>query len=154
MPTRNTYSFLDASQETSSFGVVSTDLTAANFDAQATSFASLQSAVDNLSIATLRTTSRAITPDVPNNVVPTNPYAQRELKWLVSYTGDTSGKEFQIEIPAADLTDNLVAGTDLADLTSTDWAAFITAFEAFARSPDDDTETVTVIGARVVGRNI
>lgn len=154
MPTRNTFSFIDFSNEPSSFGVTSVDLTAANFDAQATAFASLQSAVDNLSIATLRSHQRSITPDTPNNVLPTDPYAQREIKWLVSYTGDTSGKEFQIEIPAPDLTDNLVPATDFADITSTDWAAFVTAFEAFARSPDDDTETVTVVSARLVGRNI
>jgi len=48
----------------------------------------------------------------------------------------------------------VVPNTDVADITSTDWAAFVTAFEAYAKSPDDVAETVTVIDARVVGRNI
>jgi len=30
----------------------------------------------------------------------------------------------------------------------------VTAFEAFAKSPDNGTEAVSVIGARLVGRNI
>jgi len=72
----------------------------------------------------------------------------------VSYQGDTSGKMFSIEIAAPNLTDNLNGNSDQADLTSTDWAAFVTAFEAYVRSPDNGTETVTVVGARVVGRNI
>jgi hypothetical protein len=61
---------------------------------------------------------------------------------------------FTIEIAAPDVTDNLNGNTDLADLSSTDWAAFVTAFESFARSPENGTETVTVTKARLVGRNI
>jgi hypothetical protein len=81
-------------------------------------------------------------------------YAQRELKWLITYQGDSSGKLFSIEIACPDITDNIVPATDLADLASTDWAAWVTAFEDFARSPDDLAETVTVVSARLVGRNI
>jgi len=86
--------------------------------------------------------------------LPTSPYAQRELKWLVTYSGNTSGKKFTIEIACPDVTDNVVPNTDLADLASTDWAAFVTAFEAYVKSPDNGTEAVTVLSARVVGRNI
>jgi hypothetical protein len=86
--------------------------------------------------------------------IPTSPYAQRELKWLVQYQGDSSGKLFSTEIAAPDITDNVVVNSDVADLSSADWVAFITAFEAYVRSPDNATETVTVIAARLVGRNI
>lgn len=151
--TKNLLQFTDYSNEKSSVGIYSADLTAANFAAEQTAAASLAVATGALSIGSL--TQRTMTdvlldsPDIPTNV-----YAQREIKWLVSYRGDTSGKTFQLEIPAANLTSNLVPNTDLADATSTQWAAWITAFEAFGRSPDNQTETVTFLSARVVGRNI
>jgi hypothetical protein len=86
--------------------------------------------------------------------VASNPYAQRELKWLVQYQGATSGKLFSVEIAAPDVTDNVVVNSDVANLASTDWAAFVTAFNAYAKSPDNGTEAVAVVGAKLVGRNI
>jgi len=148
-----TLTFLDASNETSPVSVTSTVLTAANFDAQVSAFTAFRSAVEALSLGTAQKWALAQSTD-GSETLPTNPYAQRELKWLVTYTGNTSGKKFQIEIPAPDLTDNRVPGTDIADPTSADWVAFISAFEAFAKSPDNPTEAVTFVGARMVGRNI
>lgn len=153
MPARTTFSIQDYSKEMSSFGVVSVTGNAGNLAAQLGFAAALSSAVENLTIGHLDKYSYAI-PVLDNPITPTNVYAQREMKWLVSYTGDTSGKSYSIEIPAPDVTGNLVPNTDMADLTSTDWAAFVAAFEDFARAPDNGTETVTVQGARLVGRNI
>lgn len=147
-----TISFNDYSNEKSSVTVHAQDLTAANFDAQATLAGALSLAVNALSIGQLvRRTISEVEIDSPGT--PTNPFAQRELKWLVSYRGDVSGKLFQIEIPCANLTGNLVPGTDLADVTSTSWENFIEAFEAYARSPDSPAEEVVFEGARLVGRN-
>lgn len=151
--TVNYMQFTDYSNEKSGVSVSSADIDAASFAAQQTAAAALSVALAVLSIGSL--TKRTMTdvllddPDIPTNV-----YAQRELKWLVSYQGDTSGKLFSLEIPCAALTGNVVAGTDLADITSTPWVNFIAAFEAFGRSPDNLTETVTFRSAHVVGRNI
>lgn len=147
-----TITFNDYSDEKSSLTVHAAELTAANFDAEATEAGALSLAINALSIGSLvrRTISQV---EIDNPDTPTNVYAQRELKWLVSYRGATSGKLFQLEIPCANLTDNLVVGTDIADITSTSWDNFITAFEAYARSPDSPTELVTFEGARLVGRN-
>lgn len=143
----------DYSQETSSFGVNSAVLTAGNIVAQTSAAEALSTAVDGLTIG--RLTKQTITQNVVEDAgVPTNPYAQRELKWLVTYQAVVSGKKFQIEIAAPDLTDNTVPNSDVADLTSDDWVAFISAFVAFAKSPDDVTDSVIVLSARVVGRNI
>jgi len=151
--TVSTITINDYSNEKSSFQVNSIVLTAGNFAAESTEAATLVSAVEALTIGdVVKQTLNQIVLDSPS--IPSNVYAQREVKWSVAYQGDVSGKLFNIEIAAPDLTDNLVDNTDLADLASTDWAAFVTAFEAFARSPDDLTETVTVISARLVGRNI
>lgn len=153
MATKNTFTINDFSNEKSNFGVTSITANAGNLAAQQTAAAALAGAVDDLTIGELvKQTMSLVILDTP--AIPTSPYAQRELKWLVTYVGDSSGKEFQVEIAAPDLTDNTVGNSDVADLASTDWAAFVTAFESYVRSPDNGTETVTVIRANVVGRNI
>jgi len=153
MATQNGFQITDYSNEKSSFGVTSITANAGNLAAQQTAAAALFAAVEDLSIGEVTKQSmNLIIYDTP--AIPTSPYAQRELKWLVQYVGDSSGKIFSIEIAAPDITDNVVENTDVADLGSTDWVAFVTAFESYVRSPDNGTETVTVIGARLVGRNI
>jgi len=151
--TQNTIQITDYSNEKSSFGVTSVTANAGNLAAQQTLAADLVAATDDLTIGELTKQQMALVIlDAP--AIPTNPYAQREMKWLVQYQGSTSGKLFSVEIAAPDITDNVVPNSDVADLASDDWAAWVTAFEAFAKSPDNGTEAVTVIGARLVGRNI
>lgn len=152
--TRAIMTLNDYSAEKTSISVSSQALTAANFDAQVTAWTALRTAIQALTLGI--THKQSLNTEVMlSSALPTDPTAQREIKWLVSYQGDTSGKLFQVELGTADLTGgHLVANTDLADLTDSDWTAFITAFEAFVRSPDSLTETVTVVGARFVGRNI
>jgi len=153
MATGNLIQITDYSNEKSNFNVTSITANAGNLAAQQTAAAALVSAVEDLSIGevTKQIMQLAIV-DTP--AIPTSPYAQRELKWLVQYQGDSSGKLYSIEIACPDITDNVVVNSDQADLSSTDWAAFVTAFESYARAPDNGTETVTVIAARLVGRNI
>jgi len=153
MATLNNIQITDYSNEKSSFGVTSITANAGNLAAQQTLAATLVAAVEDLTIGELTKQAMSLV-ILDSPAIPTNPYAQREMKWLVQYVGDASGKTFSIEIAAPDITDNVVPNSDIADLTSTDWAAFVTAFEAYVRSPDNGTETVTVVGARLVGRNI
>lgn len=153
MATTNTFQITDYSNEKSSFQVTSVTANAGNLAAQQTAAAALAGAVDDLTIGELTKQQMALVIlDAP--AIPTNPFAQRELKWLVQYVGDASGKIFNTEIAAPDITDNVLVNSDRADLTSTDWAAFVTAFESYVRSPDNGTETVTVLRADLVGRNI
>jgi len=153
MPTQNTIQVTDYSNEKSGFGVTSITVNAGNLAAQQTAAAALVGAVENLTIGHVsKQVQSLIILDDPG--LPTSPYAQRELKWLVQYQGVDSGKLFSVEIPAPDITDNVVPNSDVADLTSTDWEAFVTAFVSYVRSPDNGTENVIVIGARIVGRNI
>jgi len=143
----------DASHETSGFGYSAAALTAGNIVAQTGAHGTLEAATENLTIGNVVKQQVAqILFDDPG--FPTDPYAQRELKWLVTYQAVTSGKKFTLEIPCPDLTDNIVPGSDLADLESDDWAAWITAFVAVAKSPDDLADSVIVVSARLVGRNI
>ena len=151
--TVSTIQITDYSNEKSSFQVSSIALTAGNIAAQEALAATLVGAVDDLTIGEItKQTLNQVVLDAP--AIPTDVYAQREIKWLVTYQGDVRGKLYSMEIAAPDLTDNVVVNSDVANLASDDWAAFITAFVAFARTPDDLTETVTVIKAENVGRNI
>lgn len=153
MPTQNTFQITDYSNEKSSFGITSVTGNAGNLTAQEALAAAVAAAVANLSIGVLSKQAYAILLiDAPG--IPTNPYAQRELKWLVQYQGNTSGKIFSVEIAAPDVTDNVGVNSDDANLGSTDWLAFVSAFEAYAKSPDNGTEAVTVVGAKLVGRNL
>lgn len=150
---QNTFTITDYSQENSTFGFPSATLTAGNIVAQTGLAAALLAATDDLTIGNIaRQQVAQIQHDDPG--VPTDPFAQRELKWLVTYQAVTSGAKYTLEIPAPSLTDNLVPGSDVADITSDDWAAWITAFVAYAKPADDLADSVIVLGARLVGRNI
>lgn len=150
---QNTIQITDYSNEKSHFGFPSSELTAGNIVAQLAAAAALVGATEDLTIGEVTKQQIAQVPlDLP--AIPTSPYAQRELKWLVQYQSVTSGKLWSLEIPAPDITDNVIPNTDIADLTSADWDAWVTAFVAFAKAPDDITDSVIVVGARLVGRNI
>jgi len=143
---------LDYSRETSSFRVPinpsavpsAGDLTAL-YDAQANmtigtqddGVLSIQSVNDSGSVAT-----------------PANQYAQREMKYIVSFASNNTGEQYSRELPCPDLT-LMAAGTDLLDLTNATVAAFVTAFEAVASIDEGGTPSdVTVTSIRLVGRNI
>lgn len=152
---RANYTVTDYSFEKSTAGFTGVATTAANYDAQQTAFSALRTAVNGIILGEPQKYQYIAVDFVNGNDRADSPYAQRENKWLVSYVGDTSGKLYQLEIPTADLADgHLVVGSDLADLTNADIAAFVTAFESFQRAPDALTETVTVTQIRFVGRNI
>lgn len=152
---RNFWTVLDFSNEKTTHSVNSPDITAANFAAQETARNAYQTAMLGLQNAILNKNGYG------NEVIGLNtpdpdPVSQREMKWLITYEGNVSGKLFQVEIGCAGYTvaGLLVANTDIADVTAVQWTNYITAFEAFVKSPDDPTEAVNFISARLVGRNI
>lgn len=153
MPGKLTATYLDASNEKSSVTVTGPTLVAGNIAAQTTLMNSLITAIAAIILGTHSKTAVVASEAQLSDVPPVNQFAQRENKWLVTYTGNTSNKKFQVEIPTPDL-DKLVPGTDLADATDADVIAFVTAFEAFVLSPDNGTEAVTVLSIRFVGRNL
>jgi hypothetical protein len=144
---------LDYSEETSSTKINVGAITAASLPGFLANFGDWKNAVGNIALGTLARDRWVGDATTISNTPPVNPNAQIELKWFVGYEGDTSKKKFHIEVPTADPS-KVVPGTDRADLTDTDIAAFITATETMGRSPDDDTETISVTDMRLVGRNI
>lgn len=78
--------------------------------------------------------------------------ANRELKVLIGYTDNLTGKLYTFTIPcvlASDFT--RIAGTDFVDITATPLAGFVTAFEAVGAS--EFGNAVSVQYAKIVGRN-
>lgn len=84
--------------------------------------------------------------------LPSSPWAQRELKLLVQYVDDVTAKRYTVTIPGPDLDLLAQPGTDVVDhVSNVVAAAFVTAFEANARSQDGNA--ISVIGMRIIGRN-
>ena len=88
---------------------------------------------------------------VDNLSLPANQFAQRETKWLVTFTDDVNGRIGQFEIPTADLS-LLTVGSDQIDYTDQAVIDFIAAIDANGVSRDGNAITVATI--EHVGRNL
>lgn len=155
MPGQHTSGFtvLDYSEENSRTTISNGAITAVSIAGFLTQLGNLRTALGNIILGTVAKEQWVGDNTVLSNTPPADPAAQIELKWLVTYESVTQKKKFRQEIPTADPA-KLIPGTDKADLTDTDVAAYITAFEAIAKSPDDDTEGVNVLDINLVGRNV
>lgn len=159
-----TISILDSSNEVGQWQLNLVNLTAANLTAQQTLVANLMTAT----LPLIRGNEQQRSFNIPVRFAVTPPAdveAQREDKWLITYVDNTPfldaptnavpnpgyGKKFTSELPTANRTGNMQAGTDIVDLTDGDWPAFITNFEATARSPYGGTPNIVQI--KFVGRN-
>jgi len=152
MTVKVTLSGLDASNEGTSFGVYMVDLTAANFDARATALAAVQAAVRGVSKIAFDGASYPAMFTPRETTVPADPYAQRELKWRVSYSDNVNARIGEFEIGGPELTGIIVAGTDFMNLASTEGAALVTALEANCRSRDGNAINITEV--KLVGRTV
>lgn len=149
------WTLLDFSNESSGVRMYNGAITAVSIGGFLTAFGGMRTALEGITLGVVKQEQWIGDTTLISSTPPTNEFAQRELKWLVSYKGNTTNKIHTLEIPTADPVGHLVAGTDLANLTDgAEMEAFVTAFEAFARTPDSDTETVTVMSIVLVGRNL
>jgi len=151
----------DYSNEKSSFTLEIPLVTAANFAATATLVNNLVAAAVNIIGGTLNRRTLSI-PTPASGLVPADELAQREDKWLVGYTDITAelaagitnpyyGDRFWYTFATADLLNHLSPNSDFADLDNAEVAAFVTAFEALAKSPTGGAVEVNYI--EFVGRN-
>jgi len=154
MPPIGHYSvtYLDYTKEGSTFEVHIPELTAANFTATGAAVQALGTATNNLSLGNPARSKLTAQSNIISSLPATDINAQVERKWRVSYVDTVTGKPYTLEIPAAKLTANLAGNSDIADLSSTQWAAWVTAFEAIALSQDGNA--VQVVSAQHVGKNL
>jgi len=146
-------SFLDFSEEKSSMSFHFGPITALTIGAFLTQFAALRTAAEAIVLGELSDDQWVGDSTNYAAAAPTDPNAQRERKWLIQYEGVTSHTIYSTTLPTANLagTDFLLPGTDEADLSTTEIAAFVTAFEALCKSPYQ--EAVNVLNIYAVGRN-
>lgn len=146
--------YADYGGEKSAFQCAIDVVTAANFDALVTAIANLQSGIglvtDGLEI---KRVANAMTSGSGQGSA-SLATAQRELKWLISYSDDVTGNFYQMELPCPTLTTTLLSDTkeNYADLTAADWVTFIGYFEIVVKSPIAGN-AVTVETIRLRGRN-
>ena len=146
-------SVLDYSEETSGTNFSIGAITAVSLPGFLTQFGDWKNALGNIILGTVSKDRWVGDATDISNTPPASPNAQIELKWLVSYEGATSKKKFRQELPTADPS-LCVAGTGQADMANADTAAYVTAFEAVAKSPDNDAESVNVLDISLVGSNV
>lgn len=144
----------DFDGESSNFKIYNGAITAVSIAGYLTDLSALETAIDGVTIG-VRSNSQWVGDNT--NISDANAasqWAQRELKMKVNCTGDGDGPRFHFTVPCPDL-DNLTLVGDKVTLADGGiMAAFVTAVEQIARHPDDDTETITVLDAEIVGRNI
>jgi hypothetical protein len=153
-----TISMLDATGETSNFTVFHDEVTAVSLPGLLTEYTNLIAATQALGFNNVSKTLAVLQADNKGIAVPTTKYAQRENKLLFTYksTDTAKDKKYQIAVPCVDLNKLtfVPGGKDAVLLTTTEVAAWITAFKAMASTPDDPNDnSVDVLSARFVGRN-
>jgi len=160
--------FIDYSNESSTTGVNVGAVTAVSIAGLLSDIADFITAIDAITVGRLKFDQLIAYKTNRSAIPPTDPQAQRERKWKVFYTDVTQffddpvnaipnagyGKIFSFEVPTAHfgLTDVFPLNSDEADLAQTQIAAFVTAFEAMARSPyGGAVDVLKIVG---VGRSI
>lgn len=155
MPHYGVLTIRDYSKELSRFTVNYTGVTAVNIGDILSQWGALKTATQNVILGVQANEQLVLDNTKLSAAVPASPFAQRELKLLVNYVGNTSGKPFQLEIPTPDLAALTLNNTDEVVIADGGvMAAWVAAFETIAKSPDSDVETVTVTSAFIRGRNI
>lgn len=156
--------FIDRKRRPSTVMFTGSRLTAGNFAAQIAAFATLQLAVQGISHGNLKANGLRAYSNEFGVSAPTEEGALREIKWMVHYhdnqefldaptnsiSNNGYGKPFTLELPIANPTGRLLVNEDRADLTETAMAAFVSAFEAYQRSPYGGTvviDYVEIVGA-------
>lgn len=126
-------------------------LTAGNIVAQTTAINTLANALAAVTLGNMAAQSITLSRTPIDATLPTDPFAQRETKWLLRYHSVSALKKFVSEVPNADLA-LLAANSDMADMVGAEFAALKTIWEQIVRDPDDNELTI-LDSAQHVGRN-
>lgn len=150
MADRFTISGLDYSGEGTSMGGYLTTLSAANFDAQVALIQAIQTAIQAVSLIDFEGLQINHVDSPRETDRPSSPYAQREAKWLVTMSDDTTADLIQFEIGGPDLT---LLGSDgsTMDVSAGAGLALVGALESGFKSKAGNT--CTFVSAVHVGRN-
>jgi len=153
MTSQLTVSVRDYSEEASSCRLHVPTIDATNHDAVVTSASALYNAVEDIvdGIVNKYTLIHSVT-KISNVMGSSDVESRRERKMMVQYQDDTTLEVYTVEIPSPNMSLLTYDGrTDKILLADTGaMAAFVTAMEANAVSPNGNS--ITIIGAYVTGR--
>jgi hypothetical protein len=128
-------------------------ITALNIAGFLTQFGALRDAIDSITLGTISKERWIGDSTILSNIPPNDPNAQIELVWAVYWDiTDGGSKRLRKMCFACPDSSKLIPGTDRADTTDTDIAAFITAFEALVIDPIDDEAPAVVSRIMLEGR--
>lgn len=145
----------DFGRETSTVKIFNGAITGASIAGFLTAFGGIRAAIEGITLGIVSKEQWVGDDTVLSAAVPASQVAQRESKWLVRYHNVVTNKPHHLEIPTADLIGvALIPGSDFADLTAAPMSTFVTAFNAFARSEENDADAVVIDSVQFVGRNI
>jgi len=131
--------FVDRDNEKASMSLHITDMTAGTFTAQNADLDDLITAIAGVTLLPLTKDSRIAVEVGFAPALPTAPYAQRGIKWLVRAV-DPGGNAVTFHIPGADL--SLLASGESLDLAAGEGLALKGAVEAVVRSNDGEAIVV------------
>lgn len=167
MPGRLGFVMIDYSREKSGFSLATGEVTAVSLPDLLTEVGALRTAIEGITLGNVHKETLSVFDTTLTNAAASSALAQVESGWLVVYEDSLEffddpvnaipnegfGRQFTLTIPTAEIaaTNRLQANSDLANLSETGMAAFVTAFEETARSPYGGT--VNVVEIRHVGRN-
>jgi hypothetical protein len=143
--------YKDYSKEKSGLRLFVTTLNAGNLVAQVALHATLFNTLAALTLGREITEETVLNRTIVASLPAATAQAQRENKWLLRYH-DGTGKNFQSELPCADLS-LLAANSDFIDPAGAEIIAAKLAWAAVVVSPDDASGTV-LDSAEFVGRRL
>lgn len=137
----------DRDDDMRQFTLPTTQVSAANHDAQYALAGALVTAIEGISRLTTRQWDFGARRTETGDPKPTAGSAQVNIEWQVTYVEDTTLEVRTVRIGGAnlDISGILLAGSNVADLTATEMAAFVTAFEAYVVGPNGNAVTVSQV---------
>jgi len=144
------FELLDYSESKSSTRFYFGAITALNIAGFITQFGALRNALDGITLGTISRERWVGDSNVLSNLPPLDSLAQVELVWLIHYEDTVQGYDFDVSLATADPS-KCDPGSDRADYTDPDIAAFITAFETLVHDSVYDSP-VTVEHMTLAGR--
>lgn len=138
--------------ESSSFRFPITTLTAANVVAQTALLATLDTAIQGVTMGVIRSTTTILEEELGLGTPAGSPLAQRENKYLLRMHDLITGKKFTRSLPTADLS-LLANNSEFLDITAGAGLTLKNAIEAVVKSPYDGANAVVLDTVQFVGRN-
>lgn len=150
---RTTWTWNDYDAEPSSFNVNHVQLTAGNIVATTALLGAVKTALDDIVIGHFSHEATYALVTEGDKIPSSNPYAQREAKFLLRFHSTVTGDLITRELPMPDLgvAGLLLPNSKFMDLTAGEGLALKTALDAVMKDKDGNTATLT--SAEFKGRN-